>query len=152
MKIKINVVLPYSVLKPETNSLSPSAKSKGDRFVSAKIEVIHIKIMGPNIKDVEWPSSRIFLSLQDIDRKIIDRIIITILISYEIVWATLRIVPRRAYFEFDPHPIIIVGYTLHLEIIINSSKEKLNHSVCGFVGIRVQRVRAIINVKIGPLT
>jgi hypothetical protein len=28
----------YSVLKPLTSSLSPSSKSKGDRFASAKIE------------------------------------------------------------------------------------------------------------------
>lgn len=28
----------YSVLKPETSSLSPSAKSKGARFVSATIQ------------------------------------------------------------------------------------------------------------------
>jgi len=34
-KIIANPPLPYSVLKPETNSDSPSAKSKGARFVSA---------------------------------------------------------------------------------------------------------------------
>ena len=32
----------YSVLKPETNSLSPSAKSKGERFVSAKAIIKNI--------------------------------------------------------------------------------------------------------------
>jgi len=36
---KANPPLPYSTLKPETNSDSPSAKSKGVRFVSAKLEV-----------------------------------------------------------------------------------------------------------------
>jgi len=36
----------YSVLNPETNSLSPSAKSKGERFVSAIIEIIHIIKIG----------------------------------------------------------------------------------------------------------
>lgn len=35
MKMKVNDVAAYSVLNPETNSLSPSAKSKGVRFVSA---------------------------------------------------------------------------------------------------------------------
>jgi len=33
-KIKANFNPPYSTLKPETNSDSPSAKSKGARFVS----------------------------------------------------------------------------------------------------------------------
>lgn len=32
----------YSTLNPETNSDSPSAKSKGLRLVSAKQEIIHI--------------------------------------------------------------------------------------------------------------
>ena len=35
-KIKANPPLLYSTLNPETNSDSPSAKSKGVRFVSAK--------------------------------------------------------------------------------------------------------------------
>lgn len=40
MKIKANGVLAYSVLNPETNSLSPSAKSNGVRFVSANRQII----------------------------------------------------------------------------------------------------------------
>lgn len=39
MKIMANLPPPYSVLNPETSSLSPSAKSKGARFVSAMDEV-----------------------------------------------------------------------------------------------------------------
>lgn len=35
---KANPPLPYSTLNPETNSDSPSAKSKGVRLVSANIE------------------------------------------------------------------------------------------------------------------
>lgn len=35
-KIKANPPLLYSILNPETNSDSPSAKSKGARLVSAK--------------------------------------------------------------------------------------------------------------------
>lgn len=38
-KIKANPPLLYSTLNPETNSDSPSAKSKGVRFVSANIDV-----------------------------------------------------------------------------------------------------------------
>jgi len=36
---RANPPLPYSMLKPDTSSDSPSAKSKGVRFVSAKREV-----------------------------------------------------------------------------------------------------------------
>jgi hypothetical protein len=42
IKIIANLPLLYSVLKPETNSDSPSAKSKGVRLVSAKIVVSQI--------------------------------------------------------------------------------------------------------------
>lgn len=38
---------PYSTLNPETSSLSPSAKSKGARFVSARAVINHItKMLG----------------------------------------------------------------------------------------------------------
>lgn len=36
---RTNLPLPYSTLKPLTNSLSPSAKSKGARFVSATRQI-----------------------------------------------------------------------------------------------------------------
>lgn len=40
---KINANHPpiYSTLNPDTNSDSPSAKSKGLRFVSARLDIIH---------------------------------------------------------------------------------------------------------------
>jgi hypothetical protein len=38
-KLKQNPSAPHSVLKPETNSDSPSAKSKGVGLVSAKQEI-----------------------------------------------------------------------------------------------------------------
>lgn len=45
-KIIANPPLLYSTLNPETNSDSPSAKSKGVRFVSAKLDTNHIKLKG----------------------------------------------------------------------------------------------------------
>jgi len=45
-KIKANPPLLYSVLKPDTNSDSPSAKSKGVRLVSAKHDANQIKANG----------------------------------------------------------------------------------------------------------
>ena len=36
----------YSTLNPDTNSDSPSVRSKGARFVSARVEINHIMAMG----------------------------------------------------------------------------------------------------------
>lgn len=36
----------YSTLKPETSSDSPSVKSKGARFVSARVEIYHMAAKG----------------------------------------------------------------------------------------------------------
>merc|ERR1712061_387257 len=49
IKIKANITLPYSILKPETNSDSPSAKSKGVRLVSAIHEINQIPTIGKKI-------------------------------------------------------------------------------------------------------
>lgn len=45
IKMKANVIDEYSVLNPDTNSLSPSAKSKGERLVSARSVVNQINVM-----------------------------------------------------------------------------------------------------------
>lgn len=34
----------YSTLNPDTNSDSPSVRSKGARFVSARVEINHIRL------------------------------------------------------------------------------------------------------------
>jgi hypothetical protein len=52
IKIKAKPTLPYSILNPETNSDSPSAKSKGVRFVSAIQEISQIPVIGINIKNL----------------------------------------------------------------------------------------------------
>lgn len=49
IKINANVLLLYSVLNPDTSSDSPSAKSNGVRFVSARADVNHINISGQHI-------------------------------------------------------------------------------------------------------
>jgi len=50
IKIIANITLPYSTLNPDTNSDSPSAKSKGVRFVSATEEMKIIITIGKNNK------------------------------------------------------------------------------------------------------
>ena len=52
IKIKANPTLPYSILNPDTNSDSPSAKSNGVRFVSATHEINQIPIIGKNMKNL----------------------------------------------------------------------------------------------------
>ena len=47
-KNKAKPILEYSTLKPETNSLSASGKSKGARFVSAKILIRNMRKSGNN--------------------------------------------------------------------------------------------------------
>lgn len=47
-KNKMNPDLPYSILNPEINSLSPSEKSKGARLVSEINEIIQFNINGNN--------------------------------------------------------------------------------------------------------
>lgn len=42
MKMNANMNLEYSVLNPDTSSLSPSAKSKGVRLVSANMQMNQI--------------------------------------------------------------------------------------------------------------
>jgi len=56
---KANPPLPYSILNPETNSDSPSAKSKGVRLVSANLLIAQHKNTGA-IKKI---NQTIFLSL-----------------------------------------------------------------------------------------
>lgn len=46
MKNSANGPAAYSTLNPETNSDSPSVKSNGARFVSARVEIYHIMAIG----------------------------------------------------------------------------------------------------------
>lgn len=46
IKIRANPPLPYSTLNPDTISDSPSAKSKGARFVSARFVINQITVRG----------------------------------------------------------------------------------------------------------
>jgi len=56
IKIRANLPPPYSTLNPETSSDSPSAKSNGARFVSARRVINHVINRGGIriIRGVEW--------------------------------------------------------------------------------------------------
>lgn len=51
--MRANKPPPYSTLKPETNSASPSGRSKGARLVSARIEIIQGIKIGNNVKRIK---------------------------------------------------------------------------------------------------
>lgn len=121
MKMRANKLLEYSVLNPDTNSLSPSARSNGVRFVSAKRVVNQINKRGGTHKKVLKGLEVIIVCiLNDIKNKSKEIKINAILTSYEIVCATLRKAPKSEYFEFDDHPLIMVVYTLNLDTHKNS--------------------------------
>lgn len=116
IKIRANVLLLYSVLNPDTNSDSPSAKSNGVRLVSASAEVNHMIINGKNrIIIAVFCSIIIFVNSIEFMQIIVVRRIRDILTSYEIVCATPRSLPRSEYFEFEYHPAINVAYTFILD-------------------------------------
>lgn len=66
MKIRANVVLLYSVLKPDTSSDSPSAKSNGVRFVSARFVINH-KINIGKINNIIQENMLVFINLMFIE-------------------------------------------------------------------------------------
>lgn len=49
-KKRANGPAAYSTLKPETNSDSPSVRSNGARFVSARVDTYHIMARGQQEK------------------------------------------------------------------------------------------------------
>lgn len=86
MKIKANIPLLYSTLNPETSSDSPSAKSNGVRFVSAKLVMNHIIASGLTIsmiQDIEL-TEMADMSIMFVITKALNRIN-DILTSYEMV-------------------------------------------------------------------
>jgi len=84
MKIKANNPALYSTLNPETSSDSPSAKSNGVRFVSAKLVINQTVARGINISRVQEYKCIFVKSI--VDKIIRDlRRIRDILTSYEIV-------------------------------------------------------------------
>lgn len=96
----------YSTLKPDTSSDSPSVRSKGARFVSARVEINHIMARGhAGIRIHIYSCVSIREDrVKDPFMRRIDRRMIASVTSYEIVCATARNAPMSAYFEFEAHP------------------------------------------------
>lgn len=93
------------MLNPDTSSDSPSARSKGVRFVSAKRVINHIRKRGRiNSIGHETVKNADVRKLYDWVRRRQQSKIRDILTSYEIVWATPRKAPIREYLELEAHP------------------------------------------------
>lgn len=85
-------------------------------------------------------------------RRITDSRIIARVTSYEIVWATARSAPIRAYFEFEAHPDHRMEYTARLDIASMNSSPRLRSAKENGMGsgvqIEIARSRANIGVMI----
>jgi len=116
IKIIANKPLLYSILNPETSSDSPSAKSNGVRFVSARLVMYHIRHRGLTITIIHEYRWFVILCISIVNSKVnAQRRIRVIDTSYEIVCATPRRAPKRAYFEFAHQPEIKMTYTFSLD-------------------------------------
>lgn len=96
----------YSTLNPETSSDSPSVRSKGARLVSASVEMYHMAARGQAGKishTASWATLKV-CNVKPPVKIIAFRRIRPRLTSYEMVWATARRAPIRAYFEFEAQP------------------------------------------------
>lgn len=129
---KVNFNPPNSILNPDTNSDSPSAKSKGERFISARITIAH----AGSVKAILIIKLQEYSCIKAVFSKLyiihIENTQININknpTSYEIVWATMRYAPSRAYLELEAHPEPRIGYTFKLLKSRNITTLRLNSLV-----------------------
>lgn len=105
-KNRVNGPAAYSTLKPDTSSDSPSVRSNGARLVSANVEMYHIIVNGQE-ENTRYIGSCVTINicmLKPPERRVRESKMIPRVTSYEMVWATARRAPIRAYFEFEAHP------------------------------------------------
>lgn len=106
MKNRANGPAAYSTLKPDTSSDSPSVRSKGARLVSASVEMNHIIARG-HVGSSSQVNCWVVIRVERVNVPFISRTesrMIARVTSYEIVWATARRAPIRAYLELEAHP------------------------------------------------
>ena len=152
-KNKANGPPAYSTLKPDTSSDSPSVKSNGARFVSARVEIYHIIARG-QVGIINHKGSWVILKFWNEkfpDKRMVQRRIRAKVTSYEIVCATARRAPIRAYLEFEAQPEPRIEYTVRLESArTNITPRFISDKEMG-MGIGVQiiiaRDRAIIGAN-----
>lgn len=151
MKKRANGPAAYSTLKPETSSDSPSVRSNGARFVSANVEINHIIARG-HAGRISHICSCVIISVERVKDPLIrstDNRMIASVTSYEIVCATARRAPMRAYFELEAQPDQRIEYTARLDIAsINRTPRFMLMRGYG-MGRGIHMVRARLRARIG---
>lgn len=141
----------YSTLKPETSSDSPSVRSKGARFVSARVETNHIAARG-QIGKISHTTSCATLKICKVKPPLKIMVFNRIspkLTSYEMVWATARRAPTRAYLEFEAQPEPRIEYTAKLERARINRMPRFKLVIgCG-MGMGAHKVRANVRARMG---
>lgn len=141
----------YSTLKPDTSSDSPSVRSNGARFVSARVEIYHIAARGhagASSQILSWAVLNV-CNVYPPEKIITDRRISPRLTSYEIVWATARRAPISAYFELDAHPDPRMEYTARLERARINRTPRFK-SITGYgIGMGAHNVMASVSARMG---
>lgn len=109
IKINANNLAAYSVLNPDTSSLSPSVKSNGVRLVSAKRQVNQIyRTMGKIKQDINIELLNSHWSLIEFIKVRMEINHSANVTSYEIVCAIPRKAPNKEYLELEDQPMPIV--------------------------------------------
>lgn len=93
-------------------------RSNGARLVSARVETNHIRNKGQRgkINQVNSCDDEKEERVKPPAKRTAHKIIKAKVTSYEMVWATARRAPIRAYFEFEAQPEPRIVYTVRLEI------------------------------------
>lgn len=150
-KNKANGPPAYSTLNPETSSDSPSVRSNGARFVSAKVEINHIIAIGhAGIKN--QVDSCAVLKLINIKLPVIKirhRRMSPSVTSYEMVCATARRAPISAYFEFEAQPDPKIEYTAKLDRANKKRTPRFRFDNINGIGRGVQIIRARASAIVG---
>lgn len=118
IKNRANGPAAYSTLNPDTSSDSPSVRSNGARLVSANVEMNHIIARG-HVGSSNQVNCWVVISVDKVNDPFIrstERRMIASVTSYEMVCATARRAPIRAYLEFEAHPDHRIAYTARLEV------------------------------------
>lgn len=143
----------YSTLNPETNSDSPSVRSNGARFVSARVEIYHIMANG-HVDNKSQEYSCVIIKLFKVKDPLIsstDSRIIASVTSYEMVCATARRAPIKAYLELEAHPDHKIEYTDRLDIASRNSTPRFILIREYGMGSGIHIVRARVSARMGAI-
>lgn len=153
IKNKANGPAAYSTLNPDTSSDSPSVRSNGARLVSANVEINHIIARG-HVGSSSHVNCWVVISVDRVNDPFIrstERRMIANVTSYEMVCATARRAPIKAYLELDAHPDHRIAYTARLDVAkINSTPMFMLMRGIG-MGRGIHMVKASVRARVGAI-